>query len=39
MVMLGNSVFAAGTGWQEAILKEFGPTYRLHLDLAGQGHS
>jgi len=36
MVMLGNSVFAArDLDRQEAILKEFGPTYRLHLDLEG----
>lgn len=36
MVMLGNTVFAAGNlDEQEAVLKKFGPTYRLHLDLEG----
>lgn len=36
MVMLGNTVFAAGDlDAQEAVLKKFGPTYRLHLDLEG----
>ena len=36
MIMLGNSVFAAGNlDEQEAVLKRFGPTYRLRLDLEG----
>lgn len=36
MVMLGNSVFAAGDlERQEAVLRNIGPTYRLHLDLEG----
>ncbi len=36
MIMLGNSVFAAGDlDRQEKALKEIGPTYRLHIDIDG----
>ena len=36
MIMLGNSVFATGNlDEQEKVLKNFGPTYRLRLDVDG----
>lgn len=36
MVMLGNTVFAVGAlDEQEAVLRRFGPTYRLRLDVDG----